>query len=85
MAATPLCLGARGDVSDLLKEKEQVKSYSGEVIKRYAAGPDSPLDGSLHPSLRSETTELVLVDSRGETLPHTNTAAQAISRISTGV
>ena len=85
MAATPLCLDACSDVVDLLKEGEQVKYYAGEATKRYATGPNSPLDGSLHPSLRSETTELVLMDSRGETLSQSNTAAQTISRRSTAV
>lgn len=65
MARSPLFLDTHGRVDETLKEGEVAKAYVNEATRKYTTSPDTPLDGSLHPSLRSQITDLVLLDSDG--------------------
>ena len=47
---TPLHAPQRG-LNSLLKQEMTVKQAAAEIVEKFAVGPHSPMDGSLHPAL----------------------------------
>ncbi|EFX01024.1 hypothetical protein CMQ_5966 [Grosmannia clavigera kw1407] len=53
MASTPLYVDSGGDVAELMGEGARLKKAARTLSLTFATSPDSPLDGSLHPSLQA--------------------------------
>lgn len=58
-------------LGDLLKGDARAKEYANKVSKHYAESPQSIRNGSVHPALRPESTQVVLTDLDAGTSPPT--------------
>lgn len=63
MASTPLYPDAQGGVDALLRTGSRVKDYAVKVTEKYAAGPESSLDGKIHLSLQPPTQLVAVISS----------------------